>query len=68
VDKVLRMHSILRDLADVKSRANAPRMWASVRDQAEFTLLPYAEAHGCPAPERDAARNLLKELQVYATK
>jgi len=37
------LDGIIRDLADVKLRANAPRMWASVRDQAEFTLSRYID-------------------------
>jgi tetratricopeptide (TPR) repeat protein len=62
------LDSILNDLADVKARANAPRKWASVRDQAEFTLSPYIGARELPAPEREAARKLLKQLQDYAAK
>jgi len=50
----------------VKLRANAPRMWASVRDQAEFTLSRYIEARGYPPCEREAARKLLKQLQDHA--
>jgi hypothetical protein len=60
------LDGIIRDLADVKLRANAPRMWASVRDQAEFTLSRYIEARGYPPREREAARKLLKQLQDHA--
>src|SRR5262245_8523433 len=60
------LDGILKDLADVRARANARRMWASVHDQAEFTLTPYIEARGLAAREREAALKLLKQLQAYA--
>jgi hypothetical protein len=59
---------ILHDLVDLKTRARGPRMWASVRDQAEFTLTSYIAAAGLPQTERNAARKLLAQLQDDATK
>jgi tetratricopeptide (TPR) repeat protein len=50
--------------AELAQRAAAPRMWASVHDQARFVLEPYAEK--ADGAERAAATALLKRLKALA--
>ncbi len=57
---------IEQSLADLKARADAPAMWGSVADQAQFTLGAYAEAASASAAEKVAAQALLARLAVYA--
>ena len=53
-------------LEDLKVRQAAPNMWASVRDQAQLLLAPYADQAGLPAAEQLAARTLLKLLDDHS--
>jgi tetratricopeptide (TPR) repeat protein len=50
--------------AELHRRVAAPRMWASVADQAHFVLAPYA--HHCRGSERVAATRLLGWLNAFA--
>jgi len=49
---------------ELAQRAAAPRMWASVHDQARFVLEPYAQK--ADGAERAAATALLKQLKALA--
>jgi CHAT domain-containing protein/pimeloyl-ACP methyl ester carboxylesterase len=55
---------IEQGFADLAQRAPAKRMWASVRDQALFTLLPYSQS--VQGAEAAAATALLKQLKALA--
>jgi triacylglycerol esterase/lipase EstA (alpha/beta hydrolase family) len=50
--------------ADLRTRVSSPGQWASVADQAEFVMVPYAAAAG--GQEANAARALLAALKGYA--
>jgi tetratricopeptide (TPR) repeat protein len=57
------LDGILADLEDLMPRAMSTRLWASVADQARFTLVPYCESSAVPAAEKDAAQKLLSRFQ-----
>jgi hypothetical protein len=59
------LNGVIEGLADLWSRKANPREWASVRDQARFTLRPYAEGPRA-ASEQAAAAKLRQVLEAYA--
>src|SRR5262249_2692091 len=57
---------ILAELQDLKTRVSAPHLWASGHAQARFTLQPYIGAARLAEAEREAAGQLLAQLQDHA--
>jgi tetratricopeptide (TPR) repeat protein len=62
------VEGIVRDLTNVKARANAPTLWESPRDQAVFALSPLTTGRTLSKAERDAALRLLDLLEEFAKK
>jgi len=58
---------ILADLDDLMPRATSSRMWASVADQAQFTLTRYIKLQSVDGSERVAAKTLLARFAAQAT-